>query len=40
MIAKKIVETGISSQDYTEIKSGLEEGAELLTDIGTYGEGG
>lgn len=39
VIAKKIVETGISSQDYTEIKSGLEEGAELLTDIGTYGEG-
>lgn len=38
-IVKKDVETGISSVDYVEIKSGLTEGADILTDIGTFMEG-
>jgi len=39
MIARRLVETGISSAEYIEITSGLEAGAEIITDLGDLIEG-
>lgn len=39
VVAKQIVETGVSSDSYIEIKSGLEPGDQVIPDIGMYQEG-
>lgn len=39
VVAKQIVETGVSSDSYIEIKSGLEPGDQIIPDIGMYQEG-
>lgn len=39
VIAKKNIETGISSDSYVEIKSGLKSGDKVLKDIGNFQEG-
>ena len=39
MIAKKNIETGLSSDDYIEVTEGIEEGDTVIRDIGTLQEG-
>lgn len=39
VIKKKEVETGVTSDSFIEIKSGLEDGEQVLTDIGKHNEG-
>lgn len=39
VIAKKNIETGLSSDDYIEVTEGIEEGDTVIWDIGTLQEG-
>ena len=39
VIAKKNIETGLSSDDYIEVTEGIEEGDTVIRDIGTLQEG-
>lgn len=39
VIAKQTIETGISSDEYMEVKSGLKEGDQVIPDLGTLQEG-
>lgn len=39
VIKKKEIETGVTSDSYVEIKSGLKDGEQVLKDIGNYNEG-
>lgn len=39
MIKKKEIETGVTSDAFVEIKSGLKDGEQVLTDIGNHSEG-
>lgn len=39
VITKKNVETGITSNSYVEVKSGLEAGEQVIKDIGKFNEG-
>lgn len=39
VITKQEITTGISSDSYTQVSSGLEVGDEVIPDIGTYQEG-
>ena len=38
-IKKKEIETGVTSDSFVEIKSGLKEGEQVLVDIGNHNEG-
>ncbi len=38
-IKKKEIETGVTSDSFVEIKSGLKEGEQILVDIGNHNEG-
>lgn len=39
VIKKKEIETGVTSDSFVEIKSGLKDGEQVLTDIGNHNEG-
>ena len=39
VIKKKEIETGVTSDAFVEIKSGLKDGEQVLTDIGNHSEG-
>lgn len=39
VIAKQTIETGISSDEYMEVKSGLKEGDQVIPDLGMLQEG-
>ena len=39
LVTKRNITTGISSEDYIEIKEGIKEGEEVISDLGDYTEG-
>ena len=39
VITKQTIETGISSDEYMEVTSGLKEGDQVIPDLGTLQEG-
>lgn len=39
VVTKKTIETGITSGSYVEVKSGLEEGDQVIQDLGSFNEG-
>ena len=39
VITRQNVTTGLSSQDYVEIKEGLKEGDQVISDLGSLEEG-